>query len=115
VASFIDNLFCLLLHNDVNTTGYTNWFYFSAKNQTEKTRKERFAIMNYGKAGWPLNAYPGICVWSDQKKHWERRSCEINCEANQKIYSYCKDYENFNTLSFELELQPQEKVSIAFI
>lgn len=48
--------------------------------------------MNYGKAGWPLNNYPGIFVWSAKKKHWERRSSDVGCEANQKIYSNCKDY-----------------------
>jgi len=29
LVSIVDDLHCLLLHNDVNTTGYTNWFYFS--------------------------------------------------------------------------------------
>ena len=58
----VDGVCCLLLHNDVNTTGYTNWFYFSVT--SKKDVKGKMAIMNYGKAGWPLNSYPGVCVWS---------------------------------------------------
>lgn len=61
VASYVDGLYCLLLHNDVNTSGYTNWYYFSAT--SKDACKARIAIMNYGKAGWPLNAFPGVCVW----------------------------------------------------
>jgi hypothetical protein len=48
----------------VNTSGYTNWYYFSAVSK-EKC-KARMAIMNYGKAGWPLSAFPGICVWIEE-------------------------------------------------
>lgn len=61
VVSYVDGLYCLLLHNDVNTSGYTNWYYFSAL--SKEPCKAKIAIMNYGKAGWPLNAFPGICVW----------------------------------------------------
>ena len=68
---------CLLLHNDVNTTGYTNWFYFSAK--SKEKYKGRFAIMNYGKAGWPMNSFPGICVWSEKNQKWERKNCGVSC------------------------------------
>ncbi len=53
------DLYCLLLHNDVNTSGYTNWFYFSARCRTKGVKK--FAIMNYAKAGWPFNQGLGIC------------------------------------------------------
>lgn len=61
LVSYIDGLYCLLLHNDVNTSGYTNWYYFSATSKTKY--KARMAIMNYGKAGWPFNAFAGFCAW----------------------------------------------------
>ncbi len=92
---------CLLLHNDVNTTGYTNWFYFSAQNNHKsKKYQAKFTIMNYGKAGWPMNNFPGVCLWSDQRQAWERKSCQAQCESNSNLYSDCKDYERFNTLYF---------------
>ena len=54
-------IYCLLLNNDINTIGYTNWFYFSVTSSL--ARRLRFAIMNFGKAGRPMNAFPGISIW----------------------------------------------------
>lgn len=62
-----NNTYYLLLHNDVNTSGYTSWFYFSVKNT--KKGFYRFAIMNYGKAGWQHNQGVRICV-KVQDKPW---------------------------------------------
>ena len=59
LASKIENQFFLLLHNDVNTSGYTNWFYFSV--EPKKLGKQKFAILNYGKAGWAFSNGTGIC------------------------------------------------------
>ena len=110
VASEIDGLNCLLLHNDVNTTGYTNWFYFSVV--ARRVGKGRFAIMNYGKAGWPMNTFPGICLWSELSQRWERRVCNATCEGNRNLYARNADFDNFNTLYFEYDFQLEEKVVI---
>jgi hypothetical protein len=59
MASKIEDQYFLLLHNDVNTNGYTNWFYFTIK--PKKIGKYKLAIVNYGKAGWPFNSGTGIC------------------------------------------------------
>lgn len=55
LASYIEetDIHYLLLHNDINTSGYTSWFYFKVKN--EKKGVYKFAILNYGKAGWQHN------------------------------------------------------------
>jgi hypothetical protein len=49
----------MLLHNDVNTSGYTNWFYFSV--EPRKLGKYKMAILNFGKAGWAYGIGIGIC------------------------------------------------------
>lgn len=43
----------LLLHNDINTKGYSNWFYFKVTNKMPC--KAKFNIVNYGKAGSMFN------------------------------------------------------------
>lgn len=93
----------MLLHNDVNTCGYTNWFYFSVKCSNPGTYK--FAIMNYGKAGWPYNNGIGICTYNtkDKGKGWRRSGKNIQCQANSKLYSGFHSLNNFNTLSFEYD------------
>ena len=35
--------------------------------------------MNYGKAGWPMNVYPGVCLWSERREVWERKTCKVAC------------------------------------
>ena len=61
MVSYIEDIYFLLLHNDVNTSGYTSWFYFSVKNQHKG--KYKFAILNYGKAGSMHNCGVKICVY----------------------------------------------------
>ena len=76
-AAQTGDLHCLLLHNDINTTGYTNWFYFSVS--SSQAHQGRFAIMNYGKAGWPMNLFPGICLWNSRTRRWGRKTCNVSC------------------------------------
>jgi hypothetical protein len=35
--------------------------------------------MNYGKAGWPQNSFPGICVWTEGENRWTRFSANVQC------------------------------------
>lgn len=56
--------------------------------------------MNYGKAGWPQNSFPGICAWVEGENRWIRFSTNVQCESNSNLYSKCEEYEKFNTLYF---------------
>lgn len=87
MVSHIFGVYYLLLQNDVNTTGYTSWFYFSAKNKKKGTYK--FAILNYGKAGWMHNQGVKICV-CDKKNGWRRDGENILCQSNASIFEKCK-------------------------
>ena len=99
IAAYVDGTYCLLLHNDVNTFGYTSWFYFQVKNR--KAGRYKFAIMNYGKAGWMHNQGVKIAIYT-KKSGWFRGGESIQCQANRSIFSKGKLL-NFNTLSFEYE------------
>ena len=113
LAAFTEGVYCLLLHNDVNTSGYTNWFYFSAA--SKEACKARIAIMNYGKAGWPQNTFPGVCVWTEGENKWTRFSGNVQCEANYNLYSKTEEYEKFNTLYFEYDFKANQKVTCLVI
>lgn len=106
-----DGLYCLLLHNDLNTTGYTNWFYFAVTSRLPV--RGRLAIMNYGKAGWPLNLFPGVCVWTGEGG-WRRHGLNVQCEANSVLFPRSQDYSNFNTLYFEYEFREAQTVYFAY-
>ncbi len=66
--------------------------------------------MNYGKAGWPMNLFPGICIWSERSQKWERKNCGVSCQANANIYSKSSQFQKFNNLYFEYEFEAQDKV-----
>lgn len=92
----MDETYCLLLHNDVNTFGYTSWFYFQVRNRLKG--RQRFAIMNYGKAGWVHNNGVKICLYTPQAG-WTRGGENICCLSNQTLFSKGK-FLTFNTLYF---------------
>ena len=56
----------LLMQNDTNTLGHTQWFYFSVKN-TRKGVPVKFNIMNYNKADSMFNYGMKVSVYSEQK------------------------------------------------
>ena len=45
-----DNEYNLLMQNDINTSGHTQWFFFQVKN-TRKNLPVQFNIMNFTKPG----------------------------------------------------------------
>ena len=98
MVSRIEDDFFLLLHNDINTSGYTNWFYFSV--EPKRLGKYRLAIMNYGKAGWAFGMGTGIC-YREGNGVWRRGGENIFCQSNAKIFAETDLYRGFNTLSFE--------------
>lgn len=109
IVSYTDDIYCMLLHNDVNTSGYTNWFYFCATSKANF--KGKIAIMNYGKAGWPFNQYLGICAYRIDTGVWTRVGSNINCEANYNLFQGSHELNHFNTLYFEYDFRVDEKVT----
>ena len=101
LASYLKEIdtYFLLLHNDVNTSGYTSWFYFKVCNKKKGLNK--FVIANYGKAGWQHNNGVRICCYG-KDGGWHRGGNNIHCQANRKIYEKC-NHLNFNSLYFEFE------------
>lgn len=95
-------MYYLLLHNDVNTSGYTSWFYFSAKNKCKG--KYKFAILNYGKAGLMHSQGVKICVYD--KSQWRRAGDNIYCTSNSSIFSK-GGFLKYNTLYFEYEFSDE--------
>lgn len=103
LASYIKEIdtYLLLLHNDVNTSGYTSWFYFKVQNSSRGNY--RFAILNYGKAGWQHNNGVKICCYK-KDGGWHRGGTNIHCQANRKIFEK-GTLLNFNCLYFEYEFE----------
>jgi hypothetical protein len=97
MVGYSDGVYHLLLHNDVNTSGYTNWFYFSVRAKVKGRYK--FAILNYGKAGRMHSQGVKICVY-EEAKGWRRGGEAIGCEANRNLFARDKFWK-FNTLYFE--------------
>jgi hypothetical protein len=76
MVGLCDGIYHLLLHNDVNTSGYTSWFYFSVKAKIKGVY--RLVILNYGKAGNMHNPGVKICVY-ETKTGWRRGGENIAC------------------------------------
>lgn len=61
-----DSEYNLLMQNDINTTGYTQWFYFRVTNTTAKSTV-KFNIMNYSKPDSLFNYGMKIAVYSEKR------------------------------------------------
>eukprot|EP00825_Cyclidium_porcatum_P049803 TRINITY_DN8686_c0_g1_i1.p1 TRINITY_DN8686_c0_g1~~TRINITY_DN8686_c0_g1_i1.p1 ORF type:complete len:478 (+),score=74.15 TRINITY_DN8686_c0_g1_i1:77-1510(+) len=48
-----DNIYDLIMQNDINTKGYTQWFYFNVSN-TKANQTVRFNIVNFSKKDSPF-------------------------------------------------------------
>ena len=59
------NEYNLLMQNDINTTGHTQWFYFQVKN-TRKNMSVKFNIMNYTKADSLFNYGMKVSIYSEK-------------------------------------------------
>lgn len=61
-----DQEYNLLMSNDINTQGHTQWFFFQVKN-TRAKQKVRFNILNYSKPDSLFNYGMKVSVYSDKK------------------------------------------------
>ena len=94
----------LFLHNDTNTSGYTQWFFFRVSN-VKKGKTLNFNIMNFLRKTTKYSN--GIKIWVYSRKNseinnigWHHTTEEVNYYRNflYKLSKGKKDY--FYTLSF---------------
>lgn len=77
----------LLMQNDSNTLGHTQWFYFRAKN-TRANLPIKFNILNFAKPDSMFNYGMKISVYSEKKADeenigWHRACTDVSYYKNQ--------------------------------
>ena len=75
-AAFTNN-YDLYLHNDVNTTGHTQWFYFSVANMIAG-QKVTFCLRNFSKSDSLFNDGMRPLMFSRESKKWQRVGTKIS-------------------------------------
>jgi hypothetical protein len=68
----------LLMQNDINTQGHTQWFYFRVAN-TQAGSTVRFTILNYSKPDSLFNYGMKISVYSEKKAELKNISWFKDC------------------------------------
>lgn len=66
-----DHEYNLLMQNDINTQGHTQWFYFRTMN-TRKGQTVKFNILNYSKPDSLFNYGMKVSMYSDKKAEHEQ-------------------------------------------
>ena len=61
-----DGDYNLLLQNDVNTSGHTQWFFYKVSN-TKKSQKVRFNILNFAKPDSLFNYGMKVLIYSEKR------------------------------------------------
>lgn len=84
------------MQNDINSNGYTQWFYFQVKN-TQANEKVKFTILNYTKPDSMFNYGMKVAVYSEKRQEEEQigwtRECTNICyfkNGIRKDFDYSK-------------------------
>lgn len=103
-----DQEYNLLMQNDVNTSGHTQWFFFQVRN-TRAKNKVRFNILNYSKVDSLFNYGMKVSVYSERKAEtglsWHKDGEDIRYFANnirKDVTYYSKGYYTL-TFSYTFE------------
>ncbi len=95
----------LFLHNDTNTTGYTQWFFFRVTN-TKKDKKVNFSIMNLLRKRTRYSN--GLKIWFYSKKlneekniGWHHTIEEVKYYKNSLYRLFNGKRQYFYTLSYD--------------
>jgi len=94
--------YTLLLDFDVNTSGYTQWFYYGVRGGTKGLRVT-FKIVNLSKADSHFSRGMKPVVWSEKAaRGWERGCSEVSYYANEHKRGRCdgESSSTFHTLEF---------------
>jgi hypothetical protein len=73
-----DSEYNLLLQNDINTNGHTQWFYFKVKSSFKKKTKIKFNIINLYKGKSLYQAGLRLCTLDVSKKEGEEEQQELS-------------------------------------
>ncbi len=91
-----DDEYNLLMQNDINTTGHTQWFFFRVQN-TRKGTTVKFNIINYSKPDSLFNYGMKVTQYSEKKAAaesvgWHRGCDDIRYHSNyiRKSFSSTK-------------------------
>ena len=101
----------LLLQNDINTTGYTQWFFFRVSNTRQKS-SVKFNILNVYKNNSLYQAGMKVIVYSCKKSEqsnlsWHRDGRDISYFEN--IYSKSpRSTRHFYTLTWTYDFEYDE-------
>jgi hypothetical protein len=107
-----DNEYDLVLQNDINTNGHTQWYFFRVGN-TRKGESVKFNILNLAKPDSLYNYGMKILCFSSKAKQlegigWHRVGSSINYYGNQykrDSTGLVKYARNFFTLTFTIDFE----------
>jgi len=104
-----DSDYYLLLQNDVNTGGNTQWFFFRVGN-TSKYQEVRFTLLNFSKPDSIFNEGMKVLVYSEKLAlekdiGWQRGCTKISYYQNGIRKDNGKRYKSYYSLTFSYEFQ----------
>ena len=104
-----ENLYQLVIQNDTNTSGYSQWFFFRVKN-TRKNMTIKFNILNQMKDYSLFSKGMQISIYSekksrDEKLSWFKGGKDIQYYRNS-MYKYVKDSKRLlSSLTFKYDFE----------
>ncbi|CAD8196878.1 unnamed protein product [Paramecium octaurelia] len=103
-----DRDYILLLQNDINTKGYTQWFYFSVSNKTSLLSNIRLSIVNINK---DMCFYrQGMKILINECNSWRKDSLGLSFKKN---HIQRNDSSFYYSLSFNYTFMEQGTVYFA--
>jgi len=107
VAKKNDNEYILVVQNDTNTTGYSQWFFFKVSN-TKANMTYHFNIINLQKSTSLYNQGMKMLVYSEElekqtKMGWHRSCKNIQYYRNGIYKIYNERKRSFSSLLFSYE------------
>jgi len=109
-----ENIYQLILQNDTNTHGYSQWFFFRVSN-TKKGAIVNLNIINLMKSYSLFNKGMKISIYSEKKSEqekigWEKRGENINYYRNG-LFKYVKNSKRLlSSLIFQYEFEYDDDV-----
>ena len=97
----------LVLQNDTNTGGYSQWFFFRISN-TRANTTYHFNIINFQKPNSLYKKGMKVCVYSQKKEEetkigWHREGKNIQYYKNGIYKMYNERKKNYSSMSFSYD------------
>jgi hypothetical protein len=102
------------MQNDINTKGYTQWFYFRVQN-TRAHHEVKFNLLNYSKPDSLFNYGMKVSIYSEtmasrKQIGWHKGGTEISYAKNGIRRGVFNGVETFYTLTFTYEFKYDDDV-----